>query len=123
MAAPITIAVSTAFTHWSAPAEPGLTRARLEFQSTSFRSGYAASASFLAAVPISSAKAGAAPIIATVPATGAAMRAAGGATRLQARHHQGGPGFPSPSLQRSLAGRKDVMVCGGLADTLGNKNA
>merc|ERR1719436_2322840 len=50
MAVPITIALSMAFTHSLAEADPGFVSARVDFQSMSFKNGYAASESFLAAI-------------------------------------------------------------------------
>merc|ERR1719433_1536755 len=60
MDAPITINLSMALAQSPAePLAPGFTRYLYEFQSTSFRKGYAASLSFFAASPIGSAHAGA----------------------------------------------------------------
>merc|ERR1719436_192854 len=73
MADPMTMAVSVAFTHSPAEADPGFVSARVDFQSMSFKNGYAASESFLAASPISSAKAGVAPSIATAAGAAAAL--------------------------------------------------
>merc|ERR1719401_604213 len=73
MAAPITIALSMAFTHSPAGAGPGFASARPEFQLMSFKNGYAAEESFLAASPISSAKAGVAPNRATAAGAVAAL--------------------------------------------------
>merc|ERR1719190_54452 len=60
-----------AFTHSPAEADPGFVSERVDCQLISFKNGYAASESFFAASPISSAKAGVAPNIAT--AAGAAI--------------------------------------------------
>merc|ERR1719359_2700999 len=79
MAAPMSMALAMALVKSAAEADDGFVRARPEFQSTSFNNGYAALESFLAASPISSANAGAAPNMVTAGmAAGAARRSAGG---------------------------------------------
>merc|ERR1719433_1970145 len=89
MDAPITINLSMALAQSPAePLAPGFTRYLYEFQSTSFRKGYAASLSFFAASPIGSAHAGA-------EATAAA---AGMATDAPLRRGEG-----TNALGRSLA--------------------
>merc|ERR1719262_1058638 len=79
MAAPMSMALAMALVKSAAEADDGFVRARPEFQSTSFNNGYAALESFLAASPISSANAGAAPNMVTAGmAMGAARRRPGG---------------------------------------------
>merc|ERR1719313_961977 len=68
IAAPISIAFAIAFVQSAAEAFPGFVRARLEFQLTCLRNGYEAVESLLAASPIASAYAGAAPKEAAVAA-------------------------------------------------------
>ena len=84
----MSIALAIAFVQSAAEAFPGFVRARPEFQSTDLRNGYEALASFLAASPISSANAGAAPMEAAVAAPSMAAEPAeprAGGTNVEAK--------------------------------------